>query len=149
MISVRFFWITILLIVAIDTEIFAQTSPAPIDENAQTTPTFIKEALRETARERGTVRIIVTYRMEGFTNDFDLSEHERIQQRHSIEMMHDDFERYILAKRFRVHLGTKMVTNPRRALSVDEEGLEYLFESRYIARIEPSRSARNAVIRNR
>jgi hypothetical protein len=110
--------------------------------SAQVTETTDKEGLREMVRERGSVNIIVTYKMEGFANDFDLSESQRHQQRQSIADMHDQFERHITSKGFNIYVGQKMVTNPRISLRVDKDALEYLFDSPLVMRIERVRRYR-------
>lgn len=117
----------------IDRQATEQTAVQPADTTG-------KHRLIQTARERGTVRIIVTYKMENYNSERHLSQGQRMAQRWEIEQMHESFVQLIKSEQLKIHIGRKLELSPNIALTVDEEALRFLFNSPIIGRIDENRS---------
>ena len=92
-----------------------------------------KHRLIERVKERGYVRVLVTYDMD-YTREGRLnSMAQKSAQRQSISNMHNTFLEDV--KNLKVSSVKKMKLSPRIALTVDEEALKYLYKSPLIKRI--------------
>lgn len=93
-----------------------------------------KHQLIQRARERGGVRVMITYKMD-FTGERDLSEGQRLNQRQHISDLHQELTQEIERRNLNVDLGRKIQTVPQIFMTVDEEALEFLYSSPLIKSI--------------
>lgn len=109
---------------------------APVALPAQVTDTTGMQHIMERIQERGTVRIMITYRMDDYTAERGLNEGQRLHQRQNIHEMHDRFEQELRRTRLNIHWGRRMEISPRVSMTVDREALIYLYNSELVERIE-------------
>ncbi|AXJ02141.1 Subtilase family protein [Cyclonatronum proteinivorum] len=119
-------------------EVFSSIPETTAEVTAQSAvqpDTTGKHRLVQLARERGMVRIGVTYNMEHSPERY-LGGGQRNAQRQQIAQMHDAFVHELQNKRLNVNIGGKLETYPRIFLSVDEEALLYLYKSELVKSID-------------
>lgn len=119
-------------------EVFSSIPETTAEVTAQSAvqpDTTGKHRLVQMARERGMVRIGVTYNMEHSPERY-LGGGQRHAQRQQIAQMHDAFVNELQNKRLNVKIGGKLETYPRIFLSVDEEALLYLYKSELVKSID-------------
>ncbi|MCH8559021.1 MAG: hypothetical protein LAT84_14460 [Balneolia bacterium] len=94
-----------------------------------------KHRLVQIARERGWVRIIVTWKMEGHQREGQLDQGQRHAQRGDIEQIQQQRLEELEAKKLNINVLQNMQLSPRTAITVDKEALLYLFDSVHVLRI--------------
>lgn len=94
-----------------------------------------KHRLVQTASERGWVRIIVTWKMDGHEREGLLGQGQRHAQRGDIQQLQQHRLEELEAKELNIVVQRNMQLNPRTAMAVDKEALLYLYNSDKVSRI--------------
>lgn len=87
-----------------------------------------KQRLLERVREKGSIKVWVFYQMD-YTPEGDLNGIEIMEQREYIKNMHSRFIEELEEKELQIRSVNKMNREPRVAMFVDEEALEYILNS--------------------
>jgi hypothetical protein len=104
-----------------------------------------KHRLVQMARERGWVRVIVTYNMEHSPERY-LGGGQRYAQRQQIEQMYNALVDELQNKSLNVRIGRKIETYPVIGLTVDEEALRYLYKSNFVKHVEKERGGQQYLL---
>lgn len=123
-------------------DVFSNTSQVPSEFTAQSAAqpdTTGKHRLVQLATDRGWVRIIVTWKMDGHEREGLLGQGQRHAQREDIQQLQQQRVAELEAKNLNINVLRNMQLNPRTAMTVDEEAILYLFDSSKVLRIVENR----------
>ena len=91
--------------------------------------------LMETAKENGTVRIMVTWKMDEYRNERYLAHHQIQEQRDRIMKIQQEGIKKIKEEGLNVEIVWSGQRKPKTIMTVDERALLYLFYYDFIERI--------------